>query len=385
MTQSPIRNLVPYARAAKAEGVHIHHLNIGQPDIPTPTQALAAIRDYDQSIVKYGASEGELYLRQTVRDYYREHVAHIDTEHIFATTGASEALLFTIMTCFDAGAEVIIPEPFYANYIGFAHIGDLKLTPITATIDSEFGVTDISKFKEKITADTKAILICNPSNPTGYLYSREQLQELADLAKEHDLFLIVDEVYREFCYENEFVTALSLDGVDDHVVVIDSISKVFSSCGSRIGFVVSKNEAVMRNILKYAELRLCPPMIGQHMAAACYIDREQYLADVRAEYDTRRQYLYERLSRIPGVKSYMPRAAFYIMTELPVADAGHFCKWLLTDYRRDGKTLMIAPGYGFYINQDAGKSQVRIAFILGKEALAESMDILEDALRVYQG
>ena len=383
MTQSPIRSLIPFARAAKNKGIEVIHLNIGQPDIETPSTALDTLKTYDERIIEYGSSEGSESLREVVKDYYCENVSTIATENIYVTTGASEGILFTLFSCFDTGEEIIIPEPFYANYIGFSHTSGVKLVPVTSTIDNGFSLPNAELFIEQITEKTKAIFLCNPGNPTGNLYSKEELGAIAEIVKKYDLFLIVDEVYREFCYDQEFHSILTLPDLEDHVVVIDSISKVFSACGSRIGFLVSRNEHLMSNILKYAQLRLCPPMIGQHIAEACFTNRTSYIKDVKAEYNKRRLFLYERLSQIGGVKIYLPKAAFYIMTELPVADTNSFCKWLLNEYSKNSKTLMMAPGDGFYLNEEHGRSQVRIAFVLGVEALAEAMDILESALEEY--
>lgn len=385
MTQSPIRSLIPYARKAKSDGTHVYHLNIGQPDIETPKQALASLKSYDSKIVGYGNSEGVESLRETVKNYYCEHVSEISVEDIYVTTGASEAISFALFSCFDEGAEIIIPEPFYANYIGFSHVSGVSLVPVTSSIKDGFGLPDTSDIVARITPKTKAIFLCNPSNPTGNLYTKRELSAIAELVKKHDLFLIVDEVYREFCYDAEFYSVLKFDGIEDHVLVIDSISKVFSSCGSRIGFIVTRNEKLRNSILKYAQLRLCPPMIGQHMAESCFSDRKAYLDTVRAEYNSRRLYLYNRLSKMEGVKCYLPKAAFYIMTELPVDDTDHFCKWLLSDYRHNGATIMMAPGQGFYLSPDIGVKQVRIAFVLGLEPLGIAMDILENALKEYQG
>ncbi len=383
MIHSPIRSLLPYARAAKEQGVHVYHLNIGQPDIKTPIEAIHSLRTYDQEIIKYGSSEGSDELRKVVRDYYRSQVADVDIGDIYITTGASEGILFILYSCFEVGQEIIIPEPFYANYIGFAQVSGVVLKPIASHIDDHFGLPSPSSFIAQITDQTKAIFLCNPGNPTGNLYSKEDLFEIGRLVKEHDLFLIVDEVYREFCYDEDFYSVLRLEELEDHIVVIDSVSKVFSACGSRIGFVVTRNPAILDNILKYAQLRLCPPMIGQHIAVSCFANRAKYLESVRAEYNRRRIFLFERLSQMSGVKCYLPKAAFYIMTELPVEDTSDFCKWLLRDFRLDGATIMLAPGSGFYLSGDIGRNQVRIAFVLGTEALEKSMDILEAALIAY--
>ena len=385
MTQSPIRSLIPYAREAKSRGVEVMHLNIGQPDIKTPQSAIDRLKGYDNSIIEYGASEGDLNLRKVVHKYYCDHVSKIDLSNIYVTTGASEAIMFTLFSCFDAHEEIIIPEPFYANYIGFAHTSGVNLVPVTSKLEDGFKLPSPDAFVQKITTSSKAIFLCNPGNPTGNLYSKSELIEIAQLVKKYNLFLIVDEVYREFCYDEEFTSVLELEGIEDHVVVIDSISKVFSACGSRIGFIVSRNERIMANILKYAQLRLCPPMIGQYMAVACFDNRATYIQEVKAEYNKRRKFLHSRLSQISGIKIYMPKAAFYIMTELPVDDASHFATWLLKDFNHEGRTIMLAPGNGFYLNQEHGQSQVRIAFVLGVEELSTAMNILEIALEKYAG
>ncbi|MFT4569052.1 MAG: aspartate aminotransferase [Saprospiraceae bacterium] len=384
MIHSPIRSLMPFARQAKKEGVEVLHLNIGQPDIKTPRAALESLASYDQEIIKYGASEGNEDLRRTVSKYYTENVADIDYSEVYVTTGASEAILFILFSCFEAGQEIIIPEPFYANYIGFSQISGVVVRPVQSSIDDHFGLPEPSSFVEQITSQTKALFLCNPGNPTGNLYSKEDLIEIGKLVKEHDLFLIVDEVYREFCYDEEFYSVLKLEGLEDHVVVVDSISKVFSACGSRIGFVVTRSQSILDNILKYAQLRLCPPMIGQHVALACFDNRASYLTEVRAEYNRRRLYLHERLSQMKGVTCYLPKAAFYIMTALPVKNTSDFCKWLLSDFRLEGKTIMMAPGDGFYLSNHMGRDQVRIAFVLNVERLKVAMDILEAGLKEYK-
>lgn len=381
---SPIRSLIPFARQAKKKGVRVYHLNIGQPDIETPLPALEALRNYDQNIIGYGASEGSPILRKVVSEYYTDHVSPISSEEVYVTTGASEGILFALFSCFDPGAEIIIPEPFYANYIGFSQVSGINLVPVKSNIGNGFGLPDTRDFESKVTDKTKAIFLCNPGNPTGNLYSENELRAIAEVVQKHDLFLIVDEVYREFCYDEPFFSVLNIDGIEDHVLVIDSISKVFSACGARIGFIVSRNTSVMANILKYAQLRLCPPMIGQHMAVGCFENRDAYLKKVRDEYNRRRLYLYDRLSRMDGVKCYLPKAAFYIMAELPVDDTDHFCSWLLSDFQKDGATVMLAPGQGFYLTPDSGNKQVRIAFVLGIDALKKTMDILSAALAYYK-
>lgn len=381
---SPIRSLIPYARKAKRAGIKVYHLNIGQPDIETPKPALEALKSYEDKFIGYGASEGSPKLRTIVSDYYRQHVSDIDPDQIYVTTGASEGIMFALFSCFDPGAEIIIPEPFYANYIGFSQVCGINLIPVTSTIHDGFALPDTRDFESRISSDTKAIFLCNPGNPTGCLYSEKELRAIAEVVKKHDLFLIVDEVYREFCYDETFYSVLNIEGIEEHVLVIDSISKVFSACGARIGFIVSRNTSVMENILKYAQLRLCPPIIGQYMAEGCFIGRDAYLKEVREEYNRRRLYLYDRLSNMTGVKCYLPKAAFYIMAELPVRDTDHFCAWLLSDYQNDGATVMLAPGQGFYLTPKSGIQQVRIAFVLGIDALKITMDILSEALVYYQ-
>ena len=384
LTQSPIRSLVPYARQAAKRGTEIIHLNIGQPDIKTPKAALESLKTYDQTIIKYGQSEGKPSLRETVAQYYQSFGAHIDTDDVLVTTGASEAILFALFSCFDEGEDIIIPEPFYANYIGFAQVTGIHLVPVPSDINKGFALPPIDDFRQRITKRTRAIFLCNPGNPTGNLYSKEELSKLCELVKKEDLFLIVDEVYREFCYDEEFTSVLSLPDLEANVLVIDSISKVFSACGSRIGFLVTRNRELRETLIKFGQLRLCAPMIGQHVAEACFVNRTDYINEVRAEYNARRLYLYERLSQMDGVKCYMPKAAFYIMTELPVEDTEEFCKWLLTDFEIDGRTVMLAPGDGFYIHKEAGKKQVRIAFILDRHRLKLAMDCMEQGLAIYK-
>jgi aspartate aminotransferase len=383
LTQSPIRSLIPYAREAKESGKQVYHLNIGQPDILTPKAALDSLKSFDEAIIPYGQSEGQPSLREAVSTYYESFGAFIEPEDILVSTGASEAILFALFSCFDSGEDIIIPEPFYANYIGFAQVTGIHMIPVPSDIEKGFALPSIESFKNRITKRTRAIFLCNPGNPTGNLYSREELTQLAELIKEQDLFLIVDEVYREFCYDEPFTSVLSIEGLEEHVLVIDSISKVFSSCGSRIGYLVTRNEELRQTLLKFGQLRLCAPMIGQHMAESCYPGRVQYITQVRKEYNERRLYLHSRLSKMKGVKCYMPKAAFYIMAELPVDDAEKFCKWLLTDFEKDGATIMLAPGDGFYIHKEAGRRQARIAFVLDVKKLEKAMDILEQSLMAY--
>lgn len=381
---SPIRVLMPYARKAKAEGKHVFHLNIGQPDIETPPQALEAIRNSTEPIIPYGPSEGLPSLRTRVAHYYSKLNIKIKSDDIFVTTGASEAILFALFSCCDEFDEVIIPEPFYANYIGFGHTSSIKIVPIPSSIETEFALPTIDKFEELITPKTKAIFLCNPGNPTGCLYSESELSQLMELVKKYDLFLIVDEVYREFCYDEKFTSVLSFDEVSEHIIVIDSISKVFSSCGARIGFLITKNISIQKIVEKYAQLRLCPPYYGQKLAEVCYDYADEYIPRAKAEYYKRREVLYTGLKSIEGVNCYKPRAAFYNMTELPVKDANHFCHWLLESFSHEGKTVMLAPGSGFYFHRAYGLNQVRIAYILNEFDLATSLNCLAESLKSYK-
>lgn len=381
---SPIRSLLPYARAAKKDGVQIYHLNIGQPDIETPPIARKYLATQDEAIVSYGPSEGMKDLREAIANYYDKFAGGVRYEDVFVTTGASEAILFTMMSCLDYGDQVIIPEPFYANYLGFSHMSGIEIVPIQSTIQDQFALPTIDAFKTCITEKTKAIFLCNPGNPTGQLYHRDQLEALASLVKEHDLFLIVDEVYKEFVYDGAFTSVLSLSDIEQHVVVIDSISKVFSACGARVGCLITKNEAVKSSVLKYAQLRLCPPYHGQKLALACYADSQHYIASAVQTYQRRREVLYQELTKLEDAVYYKPAAAFYNIVSLPVDDAEHFCRWLLTDFRVDNSTVMLAPANGFYFDKTQGKSEVRIAYILNSDDLAKAMHILQEGLIAYK-
>lgn len=382
--QSPIRSLVPFADQAKADGVEIFHLNIGQPDILTPEAALEQIKSIDEDIIKYGPSAGQLSLRKKVAEYYNEINIPINAEQVYITTGASEAIQFALFSCFDPGDEIIIPEPFYANYLGYAQISQVNIVPITSEFDKQFALPSPENFDQLIGENTKAIFLCNPGNPTGQLYTREELEALVEVVKKNDIYLIVDEVYREFCYDREFTSVLQFDKISEHVIVIDSISKVFSSCGARVGYLITRSEKLRQVIDKYAQLRLCPPALGQIMAEACYTNYRPYINEAKEEYNRRRKVLYNRLSKMEGVKCYYPSAAFYNMVELPIDDATKFCKWMLTDFRHEGKTVMFAPADGFYFNQELGKKQVRIAFVLSEDKLNTAMDCMEAGLKEYQ-
>lgn len=385
LSHSPIRVLMPYARAAKALGRKVFHLNIGQPDIPTPPQAMEAIRKSTETIVKYGPSAGMDSLREKVASYYEKFDINISREDVRVTTGASEAIMFAFFSCCDEFDEVIVPEPFYANYLGFAATSSVKMVPIATSFEDNFKLPTVEEFEYLITKDTKAIFLCNPGNPTGQLYTKEDLQSIMVLVKKYDLFLIVDEVYREFCYDKKFTSVLNFEGMEEHVIVIDSISKVFSSCGARIGYLVTKNKEIQNVVEKYAQLRLCPPYYGQKLAEVCYDYAEDYIVKARAEYVRRRQTLYEGLISIDGVRAYLPEAAFYNMVELPVEDADHFCKWLLTDFSYKDQTVMFAPGTGFYRHKSMGKNQVRMAYVLNQEDLSKAVECLDVALKLYPG
>ena len=385
MALSPIRSLLPYARKAKAEGNHVFHLNIGQPDIPTPPQALEAVRAVKDLVISYGPSEGLLELREKVAQYYTKFDAQLRVDDIYVTTGASEAILFTLFATCDVDDEIIIPEPFYANYLGFAETSSIRIVPVTSKIEEEFHLPSTEKFETLITPKTKAIMLCNPGNPTGQLYSKQELEKILALAKKYNIYLIVDEVYREFCYDDKFTSILSLKGGDENVIVIDSISKVFSSCGARVGFLISRNEEVRESVLKYAQLRLCPPYLGQILAMACYDFGQEYINEAREEYRRRREVLYRGLKNIDGLTFYKPAAAFYNIVDLPVDDSTEFCKWLLSEYSSNSCTVMLAPGNGFYFNRIHGRSQVRIAYILNESNLEQALDILQGAMMAYPG
>jgi len=383
LAQSPIRSLIPYARKAKSKGIEILHLNIGQPDIITPEAALERVKNLSDEVIPYGSSEGKLSLRRRVAKYYKKFDIAIDENDLMVTTGASEAIQFSLFSAFDPGDEIIIPEPFYANYLGYTQMSGINIVPVTSTLESEFELPSTEAFYEAITPKTKGIFLCNPGNPTGKLYSRASLERLAKLIKEEGLFLIVDEVYREFCYEGGFYSVLNIEEIRNNVIVIDSISKVFSSCGARIGYVVTRNQELISSMLRYAQLRLCPPHFGQLLAESCYDACDTYLPDVKLEYNDRRLYLYDRLTQMEGVKTYLPPAAFYNVVELPIDDAESFCKWMLTEFSLDGRTVMMAPCDGFYIDKSLGKKQVRIAYVLNRVQLAKAMDCLEAGLIAY--
>lgn len=386
MPASPIRKLVPFADAAKKRGTKIYHLNIGQPDIETPAVMLNAIKNNTLKVVEYSNSAGIESYRKKLAEYYRSYRINVDYSDILITTGGSEALQFAFNTCFNPGDEVIIPEPFYANYNGFATAGDIVVKPIVSGIETGFALPPISDFEKNITSKTKGILICNPGNPTGYLYSRAELEALKEIVLKHDLFLLADEVYREFCYDGkEYVSVFHLEGLENNVVLLDSISKRYSACGARIGAFITKNKEVLNAALKFAQARLSPPTFGQIGAEAALDTPKEYFEAVSKEYTARRNYLVNELNKIPGVRCPMPGGAFYCIAQLPVDDADDFCQWLLEKFSHEGQTVMMAPASGFYSGGGKGKNEVRLAYVLKLEDLEKAVACLKEALKTYPG
>lgn len=386
MPLSPIRKLVPLSDAAEARGIKIYHLNIGQPDILTPQVAIDAIKNIDRTVLEYTNSAGTPEYRQKLTEYYKRFGIELDKSEILVTTGGSEAFNFAFLCCFSYGEEVIIPEPFYANYSSFANAVGIKIKPISSSFEDGFSLPSIKEFEKLITPNTKGIFICNPNNPTGYLYTEEELNELRDLVLKHDLFLLSDEVYREFCYDdNKHFSALNLKGIEDNVVLIDSVSKRYSECGLRIGALISRNKQVINSAIKFAQARLSPPLIGQIAACASIDAGPEYAEAVYKEYIQRRNVLVEGLNKIPGVKSLLPKGAFYTMVKLPVKDSEDFCSWILRDFEYEGQTVMMAPGAGFYNSPDRGHDEVRLAYVLNIEDLKKALVVLEKALEVYPG
>ena len=383
MPPSPIRKLVPYAEAAKKRGIKVYHLNIGQPDIETPPQILDAVRHSDFKILEYSHSAGNESYRKKLAEYYTRVGINVTSDQIIITTGGSEAILFGMMACMDAGDEVIIPEPFYANYNGFAVEAGVIVKPIGSSIETGFALPPIEEFEKAITPKTKAIIICNPNNPTGYLYSKEEMEILKQIVVKHNLFLFSDEAYREFCYEGTHTSALHLTGADDNIVLMDTISKRYSACGGRIGAFVTKNTSLLNAVLKFAQARLSPPSFAQILAEAAVDLPADYFDTTRAEYKKRRDTIVKRLNAIPGVFCPNPGGAFYAMASLPVDDADTFCQWLLESFDYNGQTLMLAPASGFYGTPGLGKQEVRLAYVLNTTAINAAMDCLEKALEAY--
>ncbi len=386
MPSSPIRKLVPFAEAAKKIGRKIYHLNIGQPDIETPEVMLNAIKNADIKVLEYSHSAGIESYRKKLAGYYATFDIKIDANDIIITTGGSEAIAIAMMTCFNEGDEIIIPEPFYANYNGFSCAADVKVVPVKSTIETGFALPPISEFEKLITPKTKGIMICNPGNPTGYLYSREELELLKQLVLKYDLFLLSDEVYREFCYDGkEYVSVMHLQGIDNNVILLDSISKRYSACGARIGALISKNKEVMASAMKFAQARLSPPTFGQIGAEAALNTPKEYFIKVQKEYVERRDFVIDALNKMDGVFCPKPSGAFYCIARLPIDNSDKFCQWLLESFEFEGQTVMLAPATGFYSTPGAGTNEVRIAYVLNKTDLKNAMICLEKALKVYTG
>lgn len=385
MPASPIRKLVPYAEAAKKRGTKVYHLNIGQPDIETPPQCLDAVRHSDFKVLEYSHSAGNESYRKKLVQYYKTVGINVTAEQIIITTGGSEAIIFGFMACMDPGDEVIIPEPFYANYNGFAVEAGVIVKPITSSIDTGFALPPIEDFEKSITPKTKAIVICNPNNPTGYLYSAAEMEILKQLITKYNLYLFADEAYREFCYEGTHTSAMHLTGVDDHVVLMDTISKRYSACGGRIGAFVTKNKALLDATMKLAQARLSPPSFAQILGEAAVDLPADYFNGTRAEYKLRRDTIVKRLNAIPGVFCPNPGGAFYAMAKLPIDDSDKFCQWLLESFNYNNETVMLAPATGFYSTPGLGKQEVRLAYVINVNAINAAMDCLEKALEVYPG
>lgn len=384
MPESPIRKLVPLADKAKARGIKVYHLNIGQPDIKTPKVAMDAIRNVDRDILEYSPSDGIKSLRVKLAEYYRRFNIDVTLEDIIITTGGSEAVSFAFMSCLDPGDEIIVPEPAYANYTAFAIGAGAVVKPVLSSIEEGFSLPPIEKFEELITPKTKGIMICNPNNPTGYLYTRNEMNKIRDLVRKYDLYLFSDEVYREFCYTGApYISAFHLDGIEENVILIDSVSKRYSECGIRIGALVTKNKHVRNTVMKFCQARLSPPLIGQIIAEASMDTPKEYMMDVYDEYVERRKFLIDGLNKIPGVYSPIPMGAFYTVARLPIDDADKFCSWLLSDFEYEGCTVMMAPATGFYTEPGLGKNEVRIAYVLNKEELKHALVVLGKALEAY--
>lgn len=386
MPASPIRKLVPLANKAKAKGHKVYHLNIGQPDLPTPEVAMEAMRAVDRKVLEYSPSEGNLSFREKLVKYYAKFNIDVTVDDIIITTGGSEAVFFSFMACLDQGDEIIVPEPAYANYMAFAISAGAVIKTVPSTIEEGFALPSIERFEELITPRTKAILICNPNNPTGYLYTQKEMNQLRDIVKKNDLFLFSDEVYREFCYTGApYISAFHLEGIENNVVLVDSVSKRYSECGIRIGALITKNQQVKENVMKWCQARLSPPLIGQIMAEASLDTPDDYMLDVYNEYVERRKFLIDGINRIPGCYSPIPMGAFYTVAKLPVDDADKFCAWCLSDFEYEGQTIMMAPASGFYTTPGLGRNEVRIAYVLKKEELAKALEVLAKALEAYPG
>jgi aspartate aminotransferase len=385
MPPSPIRKLVPYAEAAKRKGIHVYHLNIGQPDVETPPAILDAVRHADIRVLEYSHSAGNESYRRKLVEYYKRVGIDVTHEQILITTGGSEAIMFGFFTCLNPGDEVIIPEPYYANYNGFAVAAGVTVVPVTSHIENGFALPPISDFEKLITAKTKAIIVCSPNNPTGYLYSREEMEALKTICLSHGLFLFSDEAYREFCYDGVYVSAMHLQGMDEHVVLMDTVSKRYSACGARLGAFVTKNKDVYNAAMKFAQARLSPPGLAQILGEAAVDLPDSYFDEPKAEYQARRDLMVRLLNKIPGVFCPNPGGAFYAIARLPIDDADKFCQWLLESFSFENKTVMLAPATGFYGTKGLGKNEVRLAYVLKQDDLAAAIKCLEEALKVYPG
>ena len=384
MPESPIRKLAKYADAARRNGVHIYHLNIGQPDIKTPACAQEALQKFHKDVLEYSPSQGIQSLRTKMVGYYAEYGIDISPDEIIVTTGGSEAIMFAYMACLNPGDEIIVTDPSYANYMAFAISCGAVVKSVKTHIEDGFKLPPVEEFEKQITDKTRAILICNPNNPTGYLYSKKEMMQIRDLVKKYDLYLLSDEVYREFIYtKRPYISACHLEGIENNVILIDSVSKRYSECGIRIGALITKNKEVHNAVMKFCQARLSPPLIGQVIAEASLTTPQEYMEEVYDEYLSRRNYLIDQLNQIPGVFAPTPMGAFYTMVQLPVDDTDKFCEWCLTDFQYEGQTVMMAPGSGFYTNPEEGKKQVRMAYILCKEDLSRAMLVLRKALETY--
>lgn len=386
MPASPIRKLAPLASTAKERGVHVYHLNIGQPDLPTPQKGLDVLRHIDRKVLEYSPSQGFKSYREKLTGYYKKYDINLTADDIIITSGGSEAVLFAFLSCLNPGDEIIVPEPAYANYMAFAISVGAKIKTIATTIEEGFSLPKVEKFEELINEHTRAILICNPNNPTGYLYTRREMNQIRDLVKKYDLYLFSDEVYREFIYTGSpYISACHLEGIENNVVLIDSVSKRYSECGIRVGALITKNEEVRSAVMKFCQARLSPPLLGQLVAEASIDEPEEYSREVYDEYVERRKCLIDGLNRIPGVYSPIPMGAFYTVAKLPVDNAEKFCAWCLTDFEYEGQTVMMAPAAGFYTTPNAGINQVRIAYVLNKDDLHKALFVLQKALEAYPG
>ncbi|MDL2222304.1 pyridoxal phosphate-dependent aminotransferase [Parabacteroides sp. OttesenSCG-928-N08] len=384
MPASPIRKLVPLANKAKAKGIKVYHLNIGQPDIATPQVGMDALKQIDRKVLEYSPSEGILSFREKLVSYYRKFNIDVAVEDIIITTGGSEAVSFSFMACLDPGDEIIVPEPAYANYMAFAISSGAIIKTIPSSIEEGFALPSVERFEELITPRTKAILICNPNNPTGYLYTRKEMEQLRDLVKKYDLFLFSDEVYREFCYTGApYISAFHLEGIENNVVLVDSVSKRYSECGIRIGAIITKNKQVRENVIKWCQARLSPPLLGQLVAEASLDTPDDYMLEVYNEYLERRNFLVDGINRIPGCYSPIPMGAFYTVARLPVDDSDKFCAWCLEEFEYEGQTVMMAPASGFYTSPEIGRDEVRIAYVLNKSDLGKALKVLAKALEAY--